>query len=181
MGDNPDTNVVNRWGFAHEAPNLGVIGASVGAPGASMAQQHLRSILAFCNSPLMNAVEAYIQYQRDGGSTAEVYPSDLTPHFNYVTHDNTRAVDDSGQMNCGTAYYDNCLVLHNGGVLVMDDSEPMNAGRAWTFFLYDPDGKYSGTTDPGLWFVLHRSGRLTTWGVHMNNPALDPAWFNWGN
>ncbi len=29
MGDNKETNVVNRWGFAHEAPNLGIIGASV--------------------------------------------------------------------------------------------------------------------------------------------------------
>ena len=29
MGDNPETNVVNRWGFAHEVPNLGVLGASV--------------------------------------------------------------------------------------------------------------------------------------------------------
>ena len=25
MGDNPDTNVVDRWGFSHEAPNLGVL------------------------------------------------------------------------------------------------------------------------------------------------------------
>jgi gluconate 2-dehydrogenase alpha chain len=30
MGDNPETNVVDRWGFAHEAPNLGasVMGTS---------------------------------------------------------------------------------------------------------------------------------------------------------
>jgi gluconate 2-dehydrogenase alpha chain len=35
MGDNADTNVVNRWGFSHEAPNLGVLGASVmGTSGA---------------------------------------------------------------------------------------------------------------------------------------------------
>ena len=35
MGDNPDTNVVDRWGFSHEAPNLGVLGASVmGVSGA---------------------------------------------------------------------------------------------------------------------------------------------------
>jgi gluconate 2-dehydrogenase alpha chain len=35
MGDNPDTNVVNRWGFSHEVPNLGVLGASVmGTSGA---------------------------------------------------------------------------------------------------------------------------------------------------
>src|SRR5207302_10667264 len=29
MGDNPETNVVNRFGFSHEAPNLGVLGGSV--------------------------------------------------------------------------------------------------------------------------------------------------------
>jgi gluconate 2-dehydrogenase alpha chain len=29
LGDNPETNVVNRWGFSHEAPNLGILGASV--------------------------------------------------------------------------------------------------------------------------------------------------------
>jgi gluconate 2-dehydrogenase alpha chain len=35
MGDNPDTNVVDRWGFSHEAPNLGILGASVmGTSGA---------------------------------------------------------------------------------------------------------------------------------------------------
>jgi gluconate 2-dehydrogenase alpha chain len=35
MGDNRETNVVDRWGFSHEVPNLGVIGASVmGTSGA---------------------------------------------------------------------------------------------------------------------------------------------------
>jgi len=35
MGDNAETNVVNRFGFSHEAPNLGVLGASVmGTSGA---------------------------------------------------------------------------------------------------------------------------------------------------
>ncbi len=35
MGDDPDTNVVDRWGFSHEAGNLGVLGASVmGTSGA---------------------------------------------------------------------------------------------------------------------------------------------------
>ena len=34
-GRQPETNVVNRWGFSHEAPNLGVLGASVmGTSGA---------------------------------------------------------------------------------------------------------------------------------------------------
>src|SRR5213593_3245610 len=35
MGNNPETNVVDSWGFSHEAPNLGVLGASVmGTSGA---------------------------------------------------------------------------------------------------------------------------------------------------
>ena len=35
MGDNAATNVVNRWGFSHEVPNLGILGASVmGTSGA---------------------------------------------------------------------------------------------------------------------------------------------------
>jgi len=35
MGDNIDTNVVNRWGLSHEVPNLGVLGGSVmGTSGA---------------------------------------------------------------------------------------------------------------------------------------------------
>jgi gluconate 2-dehydrogenase alpha chain len=35
MGDNRETNVVDRWGFSHEAPNLGIVGASVmGTSGA---------------------------------------------------------------------------------------------------------------------------------------------------
>jgi chromate reductase, NAD(P)H dehydrogenase (quinone) len=38
-----------------------IIGASPGKIGTAVAQQHLRSILSFCNSPQMNAIEAYIQ------------------------------------------------------------------------------------------------------------------------
>ncbi|HEX7941586.1 MAG TPA: NADPH-dependent FMN reductase, partial [Gemmatimonadaceae bacterium] len=34
-----------------------IIGTSPGKIGTAVAQQHLRSILAFCNSPLMNAIE----------------------------------------------------------------------------------------------------------------------------
>jgi chromate reductase len=40
----------------------GIVGTSGGKIGTAVAQQHLRSILAFCNSPLMNSIEAYIQF-----------------------------------------------------------------------------------------------------------------------
>jgi chromate reductase len=39
-----------------------VIGTSPGSIGTAVGQQHLRSILSFCNSPQMNAPEAYIQF-----------------------------------------------------------------------------------------------------------------------
>jgi chromate reductase len=39
-----------------------IIGTSPGKIGTAVAQQHLRSIMAFCNSPLMNAIEAYIEF-----------------------------------------------------------------------------------------------------------------------
>ena len=40
-----------------------VIGASVGAIGTALAQSHLRSLLAYCNSPQMNSPEAYLQFK----------------------------------------------------------------------------------------------------------------------
>ena len=47
-----------------------VIGASPGAIGTAIAQQHLRSLLSYCNSPQMNSPEAYIQFT----------PRLITPH-----------------------------------------------------------------------------------------------------
>jgi len=40
-----------------------VIGASPGPIGTALAQQSLRAVLSFCNSPQMNAVEVYIHFK----------------------------------------------------------------------------------------------------------------------
>jgi chromate reductase len=40
-----------------------IIGTSPGKIGTAVGQQHLRSILSFCNSPQMTAIEAYIQFE----------------------------------------------------------------------------------------------------------------------
>ena len=42
-----------------------VIGTSPGAIGTALAQQHLRTLLAYCNSPQLGSPEAYLQY-KDG-------------------------------------------------------------------------------------------------------------------
>ena len=53
-----------------------IIGTSPGKIGTAIAQSHLRSILAFCNAPLMNSIEAYVQFEKglitdDGEVTTE--------------------------------------------------------------------------------------------------------------
>lgn len=48
---------------AWEGKPAGVIGASIGAPGASMAQQHLRNILAYLDVPTLGQPEAFIHVQ----------------------------------------------------------------------------------------------------------------------
>src|SRR5665213_345124 len=43
----------------------GILGASIGAPGTSMAQQHLRNILAYLDVPTLGQPEAFIQMSED--------------------------------------------------------------------------------------------------------------------
>jgi chromate reductase, NAD(P)H dehydrogenase (quinone) len=40
-----------------------VIGTSPGSIGTALAQQAMRGVLGFCNSPQMNSIEAYIQFK----------------------------------------------------------------------------------------------------------------------
>ena len=63
-----------------------VIGTSPGAIGTAVAQQSLRSVLSFCNSPQMNAPEAYIQFlpgliTDDGEVTVETTQEFLRNHM----------------------------------------------------------------------------------------------------
>ena len=64
----------------------GVIGTSPGSIGTAVAQQNLRSVLCFCNSPLMNTIEAYIQFKPDMISEDGTVTNDATARFltNYM-------------------------------------------------------------------------------------------------
>lgn len=70
-----------------------VIGTSPGKIGTAVAQQHLRSILSFCNSPQMNSPEAYIQFtpglvseagEVNEASTAEFLSSYMTEFAGFI-------------------------------------------------------------------------------------------------
>ena len=72
----------------------GLIGTSPGAIGSAVAQQQLRGMLCFCNSPLMNTVEAYIQFKpglitADGevtvDSTAEFLGNYMKEFHGFIT------------------------------------------------------------------------------------------------
>lgn len=73
-----------------------IIGTSPGAIGTAVGQQHLKSILSFCNSPMMNAIEAYIQFTPNLISDSGEVSSESTETFlrDYMTEfrDFTRRV-----------------------------------------------------------------------------------------
>jgi chromate reductase, NAD(P)H dehydrogenase (quinone) len=59
----------------------GVIGASGGGPGTSMAQQHLRNILAYLDMPTLGQPEAYIQVKEGFFDGAGNLANDSTRKF----------------------------------------------------------------------------------------------------
>jgi chromate reductase len=65
----------------------GVIGASPGLIGTAVAQQSLRGVLCFCNSPLMNQVEAYIHFTPDLITSEGEVANEKTAEFlrNYMS------------------------------------------------------------------------------------------------
>lgn len=58
-----------------------VIGASPGKIGTAIAQQQLRSVLGYCNSPQMNSPEAYIQFTKGLIDDEGVVSDETTKEF----------------------------------------------------------------------------------------------------
>src|SRR5437868_14780344 len=90
----PSTGQVGLTGPIRSRTSLPVIGTSPGAIGTAIAQQSLRSVLGFCNSPQMNAPEAYIQFTpglitEDGevtvGSTEEFLRTYMDEFHTFIT------------------------------------------------------------------------------------------------
>ena len=48
-----------------------VIGASIGATGSALAQQHLRNVLAYLDVPLLGQPEVFVQFKDDGPVDAD--------------------------------------------------------------------------------------------------------------
>lgn len=60
------------WGTNSFAGKPGaMIGASVGATGGALAQQHLRNVLAYLDVPVLGQPEVYVQFKEDGPVDAQ--------------------------------------------------------------------------------------------------------------
>jgi chromate reductase len=65
-----------------------VIGTSPSAIGTAVGQQHLKSILSYCNSPQMNAIEAYIEFQPEVfGDDGSVHDADTEEFLRTYMHE----------------------------------------------------------------------------------------------
>jgi chromate reductase len=89
-----------------------VIGTSPGSIGTAVGQQHVRSIMAFCNSPMFNAIEAYIQFTpglvTDDGevtvdSTRDFLANYMKEFHAYITRVYTALPRTSGVMSADTS------------------------------------------------------------------------------
>ena len=79
------------WGqnsFSHKPS--GVIGTSPGAIGTALAQSQLRGVLCYCNSPLMNTVEAHIHFKpgliTEDGQVTEEQTADFLRNYMSELH-----------------------------------------------------------------------------------------------
>jgi chromate reductase, NAD(P)H dehydrogenase (quinone) len=79
------------WGknsFARKPSAM--IGTSPGKIGTAVGQQHLKSILSFCNSPQMNALEAYIQFTpglvTDDGAVTDASTAEFLAEYMRAFH-----------------------------------------------------------------------------------------------
>lgn len=66
---------------AWQGKPAGVMGASQGAPGTSMAQQHLRNVLAYLDMPTLNQPEVYLQVKDGMFDASGTLVNDETKQF----------------------------------------------------------------------------------------------------
>ena len=94
MGDNPETNVVNRYGLSHEVPNLGVLGASV--MGTSGSRNPTLTAQALAWRTAAHVVEPLVVDRRlaDGGPSLTLRqrqrherPGEVGVHVSGLYHD----------------------------------------------------------------------------------------------
>lgn len=141
---------------------------------------------------------AYQQLQLQGVVSASTRISDLTPYMNYVALDSSATIDNTqglGSSTCSGGY--RCLRMHNGSMIFYRHASGSFNGTNTNnaiWFIVDPDGIYSGTTNgpgKGVQFFLYTNGRIVDSGNILPNTCNSeicpfttqqgavPPWFSW--
>lgn len=138
---------------------------------------------------------AYAAYQMNNMVTASFDAPDLSPYMNYVSVQTSGTIDHVVGFTTITCDSTSpCLRLHNGGTLqVVDANMSGTSSTNATYFHFDPDGKYSGSTTgngKALQLFLYYNGQITSRN-YAQNPSctelfcplvptfVDPNWFSW--
>jgi len=142
---------------------------------------------------------SFTTYTQSNPVTTATGPLNLTPFMNYVRVDTSSTIDSLpglGSVSCASAGR-RCLKLHNGGTLRITDNNSFCSvnGNQYIFYVFDPDSKYSGSTNgPGKSIQIHvfTNGRInisaeivagedTCLGGVPQGWTADPYadWFSW--
>ena len=172
---------------------LGVI-ATFTIPKVMVGFQNQQS-LAEAKETVAMMTGAFQKAQADGIITGDTRLSDLTPYLNYVKSDTSGTIIDNIPLVSTTicSSGDICLILHNGGVLVLHNNYTFTGsglpyGGALEF-TFDPDYQNNTTSTAdgplkAVQFDLYYDGFLTTRGQTrpgsgFGGPStLDPSWFS---
>lgn len=153
------------------------------------AQHNMRRI-AVAKEAAASLSQALLLYKMQNGITAATRDEDLIPYLNYAKRDTTSIVDDNPpwvSLDCASV---TCLLLHNGGTLIM---QGINFGgttdKHAIAVVFDTDNSYSGLPQgDALAIFLYTDGKVRTdeniepdtiigWGARP--PGVDPGWFHW--
>lgn len=139
---------------------------------------------------------AFQQAQMNGAISSSSTAGILSQYMNYVSVDNSSQIDNiNGQTTSSCSGDGPCLVLHNGGKLLLWNHSFAGANTTnCLMFQFDPDGVVTdGTTNgPGkaVKFALYYNGLLTSranvltgsadsGGGYPADATTDPSWFRW--
>jgi hypothetical protein len=124
----------------------------------------------------------------------------LTPYMNYLRVDTISVIDNAPGYSSFDCSVDSCVRPHQGGVLGWYTSDEFcnTTSSNAIFFIWDPDGSYSGSTTgsgKGIGIWIYYDGKIrtfktmttTTYGAfgscYAPDPGPwgsgDPVWFSW--
>ena len=128
--------------------------------------------------------EGHMQLKAKNVLSANTTAGDIinNGNFNYTSIKTTGLIDDvygGTSIDCSQSYF-TCYVLHNGGVLLVEQGKPYTATGANNAlpFIFDPDGVYSGSSTgsgKSLFIFMYYNGKIRDF-ANIDNPTYVDYW-----